>query len=131
VLYVYVLCFCGLSVCFVLFVVCLLFVWYPHWHQHEPTRVCRPGAGRRFGGPLQPRSYGGAALGLDEKRGNKTLHKNEKTKTSSICNADSGLLVALSVPRSAFLADFQPAGASRSLQGSKLEKRGHSHNVSM
>jgi hypothetical protein len=30
-----------------------------------------------------------------------------------VCNPDFKLLVALSVPRSAFLAYFQPAGASR------------------
>jgi hypothetical protein len=39
--------------------------------------------------------------------------KQKNTKTHVACNADSGAAVALSVPRSAFLADFQPAGASR------------------
>jgi hypothetical protein len=40
------------------------------------------------------------------------------------CIPDSKLLVALSAPRSAFLAEKQPAGASRSLQGSSFEKAG-------
>jgi hypothetical protein len=44
-------------------------------------------------------------------------------KKHVVCNPDSGLLVALTVPRSAFLAYFQPAGASRSLEGSNSEKR--------
>ena len=35
-----------------------------------------------------------------------------KTKNQLACNADSGRAVALGVPRSAFLADLQPAGAS-------------------
>jgi hypothetical protein len=44
------------------------------------------------------------------------LEKSYKTKKHSnnvACNPDFKLLVALSAPRSAFLADFQPAGASR------------------
>jgi hypothetical protein len=39
-----------------------------------------------------------------------------------VCNPDFKLLVALGVPRSAFLADFQPAGASNSLPGLKSKK---------
>jgi hypothetical protein len=46
----------------------------------------------------------------------------KKQKNKLACNPDSGLLVVLSVPRSAFLAYFQPAGASRSPPGSKSEK---------
>jgi hypothetical protein len=48
----------------------------------------------------------------------KTKAKKQKHKVA--CNPDSGRAVALSVPRNAFLAYFQPAGASRSLQGSNL-----------
>ena len=49
----------------------------------------------------------------------KTLKKNTLAS-----NADSGLLVALSAPRSAFPADFQLAGASKRPNGGHLEKSG-------
>jgi hypothetical protein len=44
------------------------------------------------------------------------------TKTPPACIPDFKLLVALSAPRNAFLAEKQPPGASKSLQGSKFEK---------
>jgi hypothetical protein len=43
----------------------------------------------------------------------------KKQKHNLACIPDFKLLVALSVPRSGFLAEFQPAGASNSLQASK------------
>jgi hypothetical protein len=46
----------------------------------------------------------------------------KKQKHNLACNPDFSLLVALSVPRSAFLADFQPAGASRRPDASKSKK---------
>jgi hypothetical protein len=48
----------------------------------------------------------------------------KKQKNNVACIPDSGLLVVLSVPRSACLAYFQPAGASRSLQGLNPQKAG-------
>jgi hypothetical protein len=47
--------------------------------------------------------------------------KNNKNKVA--CIPDSGRAVALGAPRSAFLADFQPAGASKSLPGLKSKKQ--------
>jgi hypothetical protein len=59
----------------------------------------------------------------DEKqRRGKNMLKTKKHKNHVVCNPDSGLLVALGVPRSAFLANFQPAGASRSPPGLKSKK---------
>ena len=49
-------------------------------------------------------------------------NKTTKTKNNVACKADSGLLVVFSAPRSVFLAYFQPAGASRSLQSSRSTK---------
>jgi hypothetical protein len=49
-------------------------------------------------------------------------HKQQQNNNLA-CNADSGRAVVLSLPRSAFLAYFQPAGASRSLQGSNSKKQ--------
>ena len=43
-------------------------------------------------------------------------------KSALASNADSGLPVALSAPRSAFPADFQPAEASRRPTGGTFEK---------
>jgi hypothetical protein len=45
----------------------------------------------------------------------------EKQKHNLACHPDFKLLVVLSVPRSAFLASFQPAGASKSLPGLKIK----------
>jgi hypothetical protein len=42
-------------------------------------------------------------------------------KTRVVCNPDLGPAVVLGAPRSAFLADFQPPGASRSPPGLKLK----------
>jgi hypothetical protein len=47
------------------------------------------------------------------------MFKNKKQKNNLACNADLGLAVVLSAPRTAFLAYFQPAGASRSPQRSR------------
>jgi hypothetical protein len=43
-------------------------------------------------------------------------------KNNVACNPDLGRAVVLSVPRSAFLAYFQPAGASRRPDASKSKK---------
>jgi hypothetical protein len=62
------------------------------------------------------------------KRGGKNILKtSKKQKHNLACIPDFKLLVVFSVPRSAFLAYFQPAGASRSLQGSKSEKAEKTH----
>ena len=45
------------------------------------------------------------------------------------CNADSGLLLALSAPRGAFLADFQAAGASGRSNGGHLEEAKNTQNT--
>ena len=47
---------------------------------------------------------------------------SKTNKNNVACNADFGRAVALRVPRSAFLAEKQPPGASRSLRNSKFEK---------
>jgi hypothetical protein len=53
----------------------------------------------------------------------KTFKKQEQIhKHNLVCKPDFKPLVALSVPRGAFLAYFQPAGASRSLPGLKSNK---------
>jgi hypothetical protein len=54
-----------------------------------------------------------------------SILKTKKQKNKVACNADSGLLLALRLPRSAFLADFQPAGASDSPPGLKEQKDQH------
>ena len=55
-------------------------------------------------------------------------HKKQQ-KTNVACNADSGAAVALSAPRSAILAYFQPAGASGSLQGSQSKTEKFPRNI--
>jgi hypothetical protein len=47
------------------------------------------------------------------KRRGKHIENYQKQKNNVACNPDSGRAVVLSVPRSAFLAYVQPAGASR------------------
>jgi hypothetical protein len=72
--------------------------------------------------PGAPRSFRGPAVCTNFKKHGETNKKGEENilnkrkkhkKTKVVCNPDSGLLVALGVPRIAFLAYFQPAGASR------------------
>jgi hypothetical protein len=52
----------------------------------------------------------------------KTKKKKKNNKNHVVCKPDFKLPVALSAPRSACLADFQPPGASNSLPGLKSEK---------
>jgi hypothetical protein len=52
----------------------------------------------------------------------------QEQKNKLACNPDLGPAVALSAPRSASLAHFQPPGASRSppgLKGNKTQKNIH------
>jgi hypothetical protein len=59
---------------------------------------------------------------MKKQKGEENILKTvKKQKHNLACNPDFSLLVALSVPRSAFLAYFQPAGASR------RPKRGNPH----
>jgi hypothetical protein len=55
--------------------------------------------------------------------GNNSLKTFQKQKNNVVCNPDSGRAVVLSAPRSAFLADFQPPGASKSLPGLKPKNK--------
>jgi hypothetical protein len=48
----------------------------------------------------------------------------KKQKNKVACNPDLGRAVVLSVPRSASLAYFQPAGASRRPDASRSKKEG-------
>jgi hypothetical protein len=57
-----------------------------------------------------------------KRRGKDYLKAFEKQKNNLVCNPDFKLLVALGAPRSGFLADFQPPGASKSPAGLKLKK---------
>jgi hypothetical protein len=57
----------------------------------------------------------------------KTFQKTKNIKTKVVCNPDFKLLVALGAPRSAFLADFQPPGASKSPPGLEIEKNSTKH----
>jgi hypothetical protein len=50
--------------------------------------------------------------------------KTEKQENHVVCTPDSGPAVALSAPRSASLADSQPPGASKSLPGLEIAKKG-------
>jgi hypothetical protein len=50
-----------------------------------------------------------------KRRGENILETCEKQKHKLACNPDFKLLVVLGAPRSAFLAYFQPPGASNSL----------------
>jgi hypothetical protein len=60
----------------------------------------------------------------------KTFKNKKKHKSNVACNPDFKLLVALSVPRSAVLAYFQPAGASRSRhQGEESKKQHYFHGA--
>jgi hypothetical protein len=62
-----------------------------------------------------------------EERRTQILKAFEKQKTRLACNADLGPAVALGAPRSGFLADFQPPGASNSpLLGSRARKHAES-----
>jgi hypothetical protein len=53
--------------------------------------------------------------------------KTKNIKTKVVCNPDFKLLVALGAPRSAFLADSQPPGASNSPPGLEIEKNSTKH----
>jgi hypothetical protein len=59
---------------------------------------------------------------MKKKRRGKHFKNILKTKNKLACNPDFKLPVVLSAPRSAFLAYFQPPGASKSLPGLKSEK---------
>jgi hypothetical protein len=62
-----------------------------------------------------------------KKERRKHFKKTKNIKTKVVCNPDFKLLVALGAPRSGFLADFQPAGASKSLPGLKLKSSKKTH----
>jgi hypothetical protein len=57
-----------------------------------------------------------------KKGGEKMLKTIKKPKNKVACNAALGPAVVLSAPRSAFLAEFQPARASESPPGLKSKK---------
>jgi hypothetical protein len=61
---------------------------------------------------------------MNKKKGSRILGKSSQAlkqkNKKQVCNPDFRLLVALGVPRSGFLAYFQPAGASTSLGNSML-----------
>jgi hypothetical protein len=57
-----------------------------------------------------------------ENKNNTQIVAFQKKQNHLACNPDLGRAVALSVPRSAFLAEKQPPGASRSLPSSKSPK---------
>jgi hypothetical protein len=102
--------------------------WCGTWRQPPPVGGCRslgctePRAQHESGTvalPCSSWSFAWTKKG-EEKRCWRHL-RNKKTKVA--CNPDLGPAVVLSAPRSAFLADFQPPGASKSLPGAQEQKQ--------
>jgi hypothetical protein len=93
--------------------------------ESEGRRSTGPDAEARGEAELAARRSRAAAIAdhpsheKTKRRGENILKTFKKQKNKVACNPDSGRAVVLGAPRSAFLADFQPAGAPNSLQGLK------------
>jgi hypothetical protein len=97
-----------------------------HTHTHTHINIQQNAGGLRPEILVESLEFN---LELNEKqnKGEEHMFKTIKQQRHHLaCIPDFKLLVALGVPRcSAFLAYFQPAGASGSLQGSTSKKKRH------
>jgi hypothetical protein len=103
---------------------CILSV-FPFPYSHSPIPPSGADAEARGEAELDGWCLRSFELNEKQKEGEEAniLKTFKKQNKKLACNPDFKLLVALGAPRSAFLAYFQPAGASNSLPGLKSNKK--------